>query len=259
LKSNEGAGFVYIVGAGPGDPGLITINGLRAIRSADVILHDRLVPAELVRRARRHALVIDVGKRAGFEDDQQAAIHAFMIEYAKRGMTVCRLKGGDPFIFGRGGEEIRVLLRSGIPFEIVPGVSSAFAAPATAGIPLTHRCYNRAFMVIAGSKSSDLAAPEWVAAVTLLKAGGAVVVMMGLARLGTLTAALLTAGCSPGTPVALISKATWSDQRVVFGELDGISAVRPPLEPPAILVAGPVVEIGRELEELLSSMGAVHA
>src|SRR5262249_25821387 len=154
-------------------------------------------------KARRHALVIDVGKRAGFEDDQQDAIHTFMIEYAKRGMTVCRLKGGDPFVFGRGGEEIRALMRAGIHFEVIPGVSSTFAAPAAAGIPLTHRRYNRAFMVIAGSKSSDLAAPEWGAAVSLLKAGGTVVVMMGLARLALVATALLGGGCSPDTPVAL--------------------------------------------------------
>ena len=287
-------GFVYIVGAGPGDPDLITLKGLRAIRWSNVILHDRLVPAELLRKARRDAIVIDVGKRAAFqasgdrpmpnqegprwerearrmksgctdrgwpvgptlEDEQQTAIHTFMIDYARQGMSVCRLKGGDPFVFGRGGEEVQALKGAGIPFEVIPGVSSAFAAPGAAGIPLTHRKHGHAFMVIAGSKSSDLASAEWTSAADLLAAGGSLVVMMGLARLPFITERLMAGGCSEDISAAVISKATWPDERVVLGKLGTIGVGAQPLESPAVVVLGSVVSIGRNCGRF--SVGAVY-
>ena len=244
-------GFVYIVGAGPGNPELITVKGLRSISASDVVLHDRLVHPRLLEEARANAIVIDVGKRGGLEDDQQEAIHRLMIDYAQEGMRVCRLKGGDPFVFGRGGEEVQALLSAGIPFEVIPGVSSAFAAPAAAGIPLTHRDYAHGFLVIAGSRSNDFGSPEWRAASELLANGGTVVVMMGLARLRLITRHLMSKGCRD-LPAAVISKATWPDEEVLFGDLSTISDSAGEVRSPAILVAGNVVGLGRSVQSLMA-------
>jgi len=175
-------GTVFIVGAGPGNPDLITVRGLTCLRQADVVLHDRLIDLHLLEEARPGAEIVSVGKETGEEDLQQEFIHWLMIQKAREGKDVCRLKGGDPFVFGRGGEEACALTESGIPFEIVPGVSSAIAAPAFAGIPLTHRRHAHSFMVIAGSRSHDLESLEWQAASALVQAGGTVVVLMGLSR-----------------------------------------------------------------------------
>src|SRR5881628_1864259 len=179
-------GTVFIVGAGPGNPDLITVRGLTCLREADVVLHDRLIDLHLLEEARPDAQIINVGKESGDEDLQQEHIQWLMIEKARGGKSVCRLKGGDPFVFGRGGEEARALSEAGIPFEIVPGVSSAIAVPAYAGIPVTHRDHAHSFMVITGSRSHDLQSPEWLAAATLVKAGGTVVVLMGLSRLAAI-------------------------------------------------------------------------
>src|SRR6059058_5618049 len=166
-------GSVYLVGAGPGNPDLITVRGLTCLREADVVLHDRLIDLHLLEEARPDAEVINVGKDAGKEPDgeslQQRHIEWLMIEKAREGKNVCRLKGGDPFVFGRGAEEACALAQAGIPFEIVPGVSSAIAVPAYAGIPVTHRDHAHSFMVIAGSRSHDLESPQWLAASQLVK------------------------------------------------------------------------------------------
>jgi len=162
------SGFVYIVGAGPGDPDLITVKGRRCVRHADVILHDRLIHPGVLAEARPKAIVIDAGKRFGHEDQQQAEIHSLMIKYAREGNEVCRLKGGDPFIFGRGGEEVAILKAAQVPFEVIPGVSSFTAAPAAAGIPLTHRDYTHGFLVITGSKSAGLMSTPSIVVPSLL-------------------------------------------------------------------------------------------
>src|SRR5712664_2333388 len=159
-------GTVYIVGAGPGNPDLITVRGLMCLREADVVLHDRLIDLHLLEEARPDAEIINVGKEPhdnieNIENIQQEHIQWLMIEKAREGKNICRLKGGDPFVFGRGGEEAEALAEAGIPFEIVPGVSSAIAVPAYAGIPVTHRDYAHSFMVIAGSRSHDLQSPQW--------------------------------------------------------------------------------------------------
>ena len=158
-------GFVYIVGAGPGSPDLITVKGRRCVRRADVILHDRLIHPDVLAEARPNAVIVDAGKRFGHEDQQQADIHNLMIKYARDGSVVCRLKGGDPFIFGRGGEEAEVLIQAGIPFEIVPGVTSAIAAPAYAGIPLTHRKFTSTVAFITGHEdpTKDSSSIDWSA------------------------------------------------------------------------------------------------
>jgi len=239
-------GFVYIVGAGPGNPDLITVKGRRCVRQADVILHDRLISLDLLAQASSKAIVIDAGKRFGHEDEQQAAIHTLMIDYARQGNIVCRLKGGDPFIFGRGGEEVAVLKAAQVPYEVVPGVSSFTAAPATAGIPLTHRDYTHGFLVIAGSKSAAFDSAEWLAARDLLKAGGTVVVLMGLARLDAIGSSLVENGCPATTPAVAIARATWPDEQVRLGTIANIHKEAADLTSPAILVMGKVVGFGRE-------------
>src|SRR6185503_9590838 len=238
---------VFIVGAGPGDPDLITVKGLRCLRESDVILHDRLISTGLLTQARGDASLIDVGKRFGHEDRQQPEIHRLMMEFAREGKTVCRLKGGDPFVFGRGGEEARALVEAGIPFEIVPGVSSAIAGPAWAGIPVTHRDHAHSFMVIAGSRSHDLESPEWLAARALVKAGGTVVVLMGLSRLRTIVESLLAGKCESSTPVAVISNGTRPNQECRVGTLGDITDRVADVKAPAIIIIGEVVSLRSEI------------
>ena len=165
-----------------------------------------------------------------------------MIKYAHEGNVVCRLKGGDPFIFGRGGEEVAVLKAAGIPYEVVPGVSSFTAAPAAAGIPLTHRDYTHGFLVITGSRSAGFETPEWRAARDLLKTGGTVVVLMGLARLEDIGKSLTENGCNADTPAAIIARATWPDEQVRFGTVGTIHKEAAGLSSPAILVLGNVID-----------------
>lgn len=240
-------GTVYIVGAGPGNPDLITVRGLTCLREADVVLHDRLIDLHLLDEAKGEAEIINVGKEAGEEDIQQH-IQWLMIEKAREGKNVCRLKGGDPFIFGRGGEEARALSDAGIPFEIVPGVSSAIAVPAYAGIPVTDRDHARSFMVIAGSRSHDLGSPEWQAASALVKAGGTLVVLMGLSRLREIAERLVGSECSTTTPVALISKGTYLIQDCRVGNLADIADRARGLKAPAIIVIGEVVSLRNQIQ-----------
>jgi uroporphyrin-III C-methyltransferase len=243
-------GIVYIVGAGPGDPDLITVRGLACVQNANVVLHDRLVSRHILAKARADAEVIDVGKEHGNENAQQEWIHSLMIDRAREGRTVCRLKGGDAFVFGRGGEEIQALSRAGIPYVVVPGVSSAFAAPAAAGIPLTHREMTHSFIVIAGNRSLDLDSPEWVAARHVVAAGGTLVILMGFARLSEIVAALLGSGCPGSLPVAIVSRATLPAQKSTIGTLENIRSMTHGLQPPATIVMGSVVSLGREYPEL---------
>jgi uroporphyrinogen III methyltransferase/synthase len=240
-------GTVYIVGAGPGDPELITVRGLSCLREADVVLHDRLVDERLLEEARDGAEIIDVGKRRGNEDEQQAAIHRIMIEHARQRKTVCRLKGGDPFVFGRGAEEAEALMQAGIPFEIVPGVTSAVSAPAYAGIPVTHRQHAHSFMVITGSKSHDLQSGEWVAARDLVKAGGTVVVLMGLARLRRIIESFIADGCSPSIPVAIIMNGARPGQETSIGTLGNIREHVSSIHSPATIVIGEVVSMHEKI------------
>jgi uroporphyrin-III C-methyltransferase len=240
-------GYVYIVGAGPGDPDLITVKGRRCVRQADVILHDRLIHPGILSESRPKAILVDAGKRFGHEDQQQAEIHNLMITYAREGSVVCRLKGGDPFVFGRGGEEVAILKAAGVPYEVVPGVSSFTAAPAAAGIPLTHRDYTHGFLVITGSRSAGFDTAEWRAARDLLKAGGTVVVLMGLARLKAISSNLTESGCDPGTPAAIVARATWPDEQVRFGTVGEIHEEATGLSSPAILILGNVIAFRKDL------------
>ena len=239
-------GVVYLVGAGPGDPGLITVKGLEILRSADVVVYDCLVAASLVAEAPPTAERVFVGKRphgggAGLEQDD---INALLVERARRGLTVVRLKGGDPFVFGRGAEECEALHVAGVPFHVVPGVTSAIAAPAAAGIPVTHRRLASAFAVVTGHECDGVSNLDWEA----LARVPTLVVLMGLSALPEITARLLAHGAHADTPAAAIANGTLPSQRTVVGTLATLAArVREEgLEPPATVVVGEVVRV-REL------------
>ena len=237
---------VYLVGAGPGDPGLITARGLEILRSADVVVYDRLVATSLVAEAPLAAERVFVGKRphGGSADLAQDEINALLIERARRGLTVVRLKGGDPFVFGRGAEECEALHVAGVPFHVVPGVTSAVAVPAAAGIPLTHRRLASAFAVVTGHECEGVSSLDWEA----LARVPTLVVLMGLSALPEITARLLAHGADPDTPAAAIASGTLPAQRTVIGTLATLAArvEEEGLEPPATVVIGEVVRV-REL------------
>ncbi len=242
-------GKVYLVGAGPGDPGLVTVTGLERIRGADVIVYDRLVSERLLEHARPDAELIYVGKVPGAEDGHdQESINRTLIEQARQGRNVVRLKGGDPFVFGRGGEEAEALRAAGIPFEVVPGVTSAVAVPAYAGIPVTHRGVASSFAVITGHEEPGKAetAIDWA---HLATATGTLVFLMGVRNLPEIVARLTEHGRSPQTPVAVIQRGTTPEQRTVTGTLaDIVSRVEEAgLRPPAITVVGEVVRLRETL------------
>ena len=248
----ELAGLVSLVGAGPGDPDLITVAGLNALRRADVIIHDRLVPRELLVEASDGAELIDVGKRPDDVDPDaaQERINRLLIEWAQRlgrDGRVVRLKGGDPFVFGRGGEEADALRAAGVPFEIIPGVSAAVAAPAFAGIPATDRRYASSFTVVTGAEAENDAAPvDWSA---LARSGGTIIVLMGGRALPAIRRRLIDGGLPANTPAAAVERATTPRQHSVFAPLGELPAAveRAGLRPPLTLAIGAVAELGERL------------
>jgi uroporphyrin-III C-methyltransferase len=225
---------VAIVGAGPGDPELLTLKAARLIGQADVVLYDRLVSPEILAMAPVGAELIDVGKRPGGSHTQDV-LNDLMVAVATPGRRVVRLKGGDPFVFGRGGEEVEVLVRNGISFEVVPGISSALAAPAAAGIPVTHRNVSRAVTVVTGHEAIDGSPLDWGA---LARVGSTLVVLMGIERRGQIVRTLLAAGFDPATPVAVIIDATTPSQRQWTGELAALPDAD--VVSPAVIVIGAV-------------------
>jgi uroporphyrin-III C-methyltransferase len=230
------------VGAGPGDPRLITARGLDLLRRADVVVHDRLIGAELLGEARTDAQLIDVGKGPGHAAYSQAEINRLLVEHAGEGRTVVRLKGGDPFVFGRGSEEAEACNRAGVPVEIVPGISSAIAGPAAAGIPVTARGIARSFAVITGQtaeKAEEAERAEVFASVDTL------VVLMGRSNLASLAERLIASGRDPSTPAACIQSATTLEQRVTRATLATIAeaADRDGLEAPVVTVVGAVAAL----------------
>ena len=225
---------VAIVGAGPGDPELLTLRAARLIAHADVVLHDRLVADGILALAAPGAELIDVGKRPGGSHTQDV-INALLVSIAQSGRRVVRLKGGDPYLFGRGGEEVDALAAAGIRCVVVPGVSSALAAPAAAGIPVTHRRVARAVTVITGHEAVESSPVDWSAAARL---GGTLVVLMGIERRGAIAAALIAGGMSPATPIAVVSDATTEQQRTWAGALDDLACAD--VVSPAVIVIGEV-------------------
>ena len=226
---------VWLVGAGPGDPGLITARGLEVVRRCDALVYDRLVAPELVAEAPADAL------RIAREGLVQERINALLIQLASQGLEVVRLKGGDPFVFGRGGEEAVALAEAGVPFEVVPGVSALAAVPAAAGIPLTHRGVSAQVRVLSG-RSAD-------GAVEIGAADGAetLVLFMALNELGSLCKRLLDLGLDPSTPAAVISRGTCPDQEVVVSDVRGIAQAAEGLPGPALVVVGEVVRLRERL------------
>ncbi|MFB6167268.1 MAG: uroporphyrinogen-III C-methyltransferase [Haloferacaceae archaeon] len=252
-------GTVYLVGSGPGDPGLLTVRARDLLETADVVLHDKLPGPEildLVPAERRE----DVGKRAGGERTPQSETNARLVEHARAGRDVVRLKGGDPFVFGRGGEEMEHLAREGVPFEVVPGVTSAVGGPGVAGIPITHRDHASAVALVTGHEEPEKpeSAVDWDALAALVDAGGTVVVLMGVGRLPDYTAALRGAGLAGDLPVAMVERATWPDTRTVTGTLDTIVDARDEagVEPPAVTVVGEVAATRERVVEFLRGRGA---
>jgi uroporphyrin-III C-methyltransferase/precorrin-2 dehydrogenase/sirohydrochlorin ferrochelatase len=236
------AGEVTLVGAGPGDPELLTLKALRALQDADVILHDRLVSPAILDFARRDAERICVGKTAGGVGTPQAWINDSLIEHARAGRRVVRLKGGDPFIFGRGGEELEALARAEINFSVVPGITAATGCAAYAGIPLTHRDCAHSVSFVAGQRDLSGKEPDWRA---LAMPGATAVFYMGLARLDHIVEKLIEHGARPERPAALIAQGTTANQRVIAATLAGIGAMSSSanLESPALLVVGDVAAL----------------
>ena len=241
-------GVVYLVGAGPGDPGLITVRGLDVLRKADVVLNDRLVPDSLLDEVRPDAVVINVGKTPGSSSRSQEEINQLLVDHCRAGKTVCRLKGGDPFVFGRGGEEAIALAAAGLKWEVVPGVTSAVAAPAYAGIPVTHRGIASGFAVITGSEDPHGPANgvDWDAAASF---DGTLVVLMAWRNLPEIVDALTSRGAPAERPAAAIEWGTMNTQRVASGTLGNIAGrvSASGLGPPMALVIGDVAALRKEL------------
>ena len=249
-------GTVHLVGAGPGDPGLITARGLELLRLADVVVHDRLIGAELLSEAGADALLVDAGKGPGHAPYSQGEINDLLIEHANLGRTVVRLKGGDPFVFGRGSEEAEACREAGVEVQVVPGISSAIAGPAAAGIPVTARGIARSFTVVTGHTAEEPADPSALSASSALSAPSlagsgqalaaeTLVILMGRANLAALAAQLISAGRDPGTPAACIQSATTPEQRVTRATLATIAeaADRDGLESPVVTVIGAVAAL----------------
>ncbi len=247
-SSQQREGKVYLVGAGPGDPELLTLKGLRCLRQADVVLYDRLVSPLILEETRPGVVLVFVGKGPKHHIMEQEEINTLLISYARQGYAVVRLKGGDPFIFGRGGEEALALAHAGIPFEIVPGVSSAIAVPAYAGIPVTHRHYASSLTIVTGHEEHSHTSPSinWEALATV---GGTLVVLMGVKGLPHITQRLIAGGLDPATPAAVIQEGTMPQQRCVTATLADIAqcAKEAGLSSPATTVIGNVVSLGNIL------------
>ena len=247
-------GRVALVGAGPGDPELITRRGLRYLRQADAVVFDRLIHPSLLQETRPGTYLVDVGKSPGKAGLGQEGIERLLVRQARRGAFVVRLKGGDPFVFGRGGEEVAACRAAGVACEVVPGITAAAGAPAAAGIPLTHRGAAASFAVIAGQRAGGRS-PDWASFAAI----DTLVILMGVARLGEIRAGLVAAGREASTPVALIQRASYPDQRTFYSSLGELSerAAAAGARAPATLVVGEVVRLGPALGSWLARAARV--
>lgn len=237
-------GTVVLVGGGPGDVDLLTVGGLRAVQQADVIAYDRLAPLAALEEARPEAVLIDVGKEPHGRQTTQERINQLLVEHARAGRRVVRLKGGDGFVFGRGGEESLACVEAGVPVRVIPGVTSAIAGPALAGVPVTHRSLTQGFTVVSGhvAPGDPRSTLDWSA---LARTGTTLVVLMGVTHLEAITAALAAGGLAPGTPAAVVASACSPDMRVLRGTLGSIAsdAAAAQIAPPAITVVGDVASL----------------
>ncbi|MEJ0040129.1 MAG: siroheme synthase CysG [Gammaproteobacteria bacterium] len=257
ISEDGRVGEVYLIGAGPGDPDLLTLRAVQLLQQADVILYDRLVSDAVLDRARRDAQRVFVGKETGGDHHAtQARIHELLVRYAKRGLRVARLKGGDPFIFGRGGEEIEALSANGIPYVVVPGITAALGAAAAAGIPLTHRRLAQSVTFAAGHALDDETL-DWR---SLGLPHHTVVFYMGVAQMPRIVARLTDAGASADHPAALIERGSMADQRVIRGTLATIVelARRYDVQPPALLIVGEVASLAKGDNDVLATVEAAR-
>jgi len=245
-SSPPSGGRVLLVGAGPGDPGLLTLNALRALQAADVVLHDRLVSAAVLALSRRDALLVEVGKSGCGRSTAQGDIHRLMVEHARAGRTVVRLKGGDPFIFGRGGEELEHLRAAGVVYEVIPGITAASACAAYAGIPLTHREHSKSVRLVTAHGREFTDAIDWRA---LAASQETLAVYMGVATVSELQRELLCYGRDAATPVAFVENGTLPTQRVIVGRLGEAArlAAEHQLTAPALLIVGSVAALAARL------------
>ncbi len=239
-------GEVYLVGAGPGDPELLTIKALRVMQKADVVLHDRLISPEILELVRRDAELINVGKSMGHHLVQQSDTNALLVKHAKKGQRVCRLKGGDPFVFGRGGEEIQALKAANIKYQIVPGITAAVGCSAYAGIPLTHRDYAQNVQFITAHCKNSIDTLDWA---SYAKEKQTLVVYMGLMKSHHLVKNLIAHGKSPMTAVAIIENGTYTNQRVITGQLQQLKHLIKAhnIKSPGLIVIGEVAKLANEL------------
>lgn len=236
------SGKVWLVGAGPGDPKLITVMGMECLRQADAVVYDRLVNPLLLKEVPARCEMIDVGKRADHHPIPQDQINAILIEQALMGREVVRLKGGDPFVFGRGGEEAEALVRAGIPCEVVPGITSAIGGLARAGIPVTHRDFASSFHVITGHLRDGKDPHDWR---VLAQLEGTLVILMGMSRLADICRQLITHGRDADTPAAVVMNASHPEQRMVLATLAtlAVQSARAGLSAPSLIVVGDVASL----------------
>jgi uroporphyrinogen III methyltransferase/synthase len=241
-------GKVYLVGAGPGDPGLLTTKAREILARADVIVYDRLIARQILQKLPKHIVKIYVGKHSGaYSIPGQDAIPRILVTNAEKGKLVVRLKGGDPFLFGRGGEEAQKLREAGVDFEIVPGITSALAVPAYAGIPVTHRKYASSVAIVTGHEDPNKS--ERVNWKKLATAVDTIVILMGVGNLQSILKSLVEGGCNTETPVAIVERGTTKRQRLTLGTIRTMTAqaVERGITPPAIIIVGDVVNLQKEL------------
>jgi uroporphyrin-III C-methyltransferase/precorrin-2 dehydrogenase/sirohydrochlorin ferrochelatase len=245
-RTRPGPGRVALVGGGPGDPGLLTVRGRQLLAEADVVVVDKLAPRRLLAELDPRVEVVDAGKSPHAHNLSQSAINELLVERARRGLLVVRLKGGDPFVFGRGGEEVAACAAAGVSVEVVPGVTSAVAVPAAAGIPVTHRGLAQEFTVVSAhlAPGHPESTVDWAA---LARLHGTLVLLMAVGRLPAITAELRARGRAGDTPVAVVAAGTTENQRVVRGSLDDIAALAADIEPPAVVVVGAVAGLRLDL------------
>ncbi|QXO17690.1 MULTISPECIES: uroporphyrinogen-III C-methyltransferase [Vibrio] len=244
-RSQLQAGEVALVGAGPGDPELLTVKALSYLQQADVVLYDYLVSDDIMALIPDETILVCVGKRAGHHSVPQEKTNQLLVEFAKQGHRVVRIKGGDPFMFGRGGEELEVLFDAGVSFQVIPGITAAAGATAYAGIPLTHRDYAQSALFITGHLKAEAAAEmDWS---TLARSQQTLVIYMGLMKSSTIAQQLIEHGRSAGTPIAIIERGTQSTQKVFRGQLSELPQLAANAESPSLIVIGEVVTLANKL------------
>ncbi len=238
-------GEVALVGAGPGDPDLLTVKALRFLQQADVVLYDYLVSDEIMALVGSDTILVCVGKRAGHHSVPQEKTNQLLVDFARQGHRVVRIKGGDPFMFGRGGEELEVLCDAGIPFQVIPGITAAAGATAYAGIPLTHRDYAQSATFITGHQKKDSPDMDWA---SLARNRQTLVIYMGLLKSSVIQEQLITHGRSAALPVAIIERGTQKNQKVFTGRLSQLAELATQAESPALIVIGEVVQLAQRLD-----------